>query len=266
MNNLQLIKAFIKWYIKARNLHGIHSPFLYEFAKDCLYHDYDRSLFRDIEKERKILKCDNTPISYIDPGAGNRGINLNGQKTKTRTVKNIAHNSLQKAKYSRLFYALIKHLDCQNILELGTSLGITTSYMSLANRKAEIETIEGVKEIAEIAARTFNNLNCTNIKLHIGNFDELLPTILSHNKLYDLVFIDGNHQGDFLLKYFSLIIKHMATHGVIIVDDIRWSESMYNSWQIIKERPDVTLTVDLFFMGLAFKNPALSKENYMVRY
>jgi predicted O-methyltransferase YrrM len=266
MNNLQLIREYFRWYLKAKNLHGIHSPFLYNFAKDCLYRDFDKGLFGPIEDERKRLKSDNTLISYMDPGAGNRGAKSLNPKIKTLSVKNIAHNSLQNAKYGRLFYALINYFGYRRILEMGTSLGITTSYMSMASKDAEIETIEGVKEIAEIASRTFQNLNCPNITLHIGNFDDVLPDILSHNKQYDLVFIDGNHRGSCLLKYFDLIIKHIPPHGVIIVDDIRWSESMNKAWQNIILRPEITMSVDLFFMGLAFINPAFSKDDFQVRF
>jgi predicted O-methyltransferase YrrM len=102
--------------------------------------------------------------------------------------------------------------------------------------------------------------------LHIGTFDEILPTLINHKKQYEMVFIDGDHKGSSLLKYFDQIVKQIPDHGVIIVDDIRWSSSMYEAWNEIKNRPDVKVTLDLFYMGLVFLKPGLSKENFMIKF
>jgi len=52
----------------------------------------------------------------------------------------------------------------------------------------------------------------------------------------------------------------------IIFDDIYWSEGMQQAWTEICARPEVTLSLDLFHMGVVFFNPGLTKEHYYIRY
>ncbi len=266
MNSAKLLKSYIKWYWKAKNLHGIHSPFLYDFIKDCLNTNDEHELFGQIESIREIYRRDTTRLIYQDPGAGNRRGTKPGQVHKQTQVKAIAKTSLQKPKYSRLLFRLIKHFTIKSALELGTSLGITTSYMSLANKDATIDTIEGVEVIAALALSTFEKLERTNIHLHKGTFDQILPHLLKQGKQYELVYIDGNHKGEALLKYFDLLIKHIPKHGVLVLDDIRWSTSMYEAWKKIEKDPRVQVTIDFFNMGMVFFNPALSKENFYIKF
>jgi predicted O-methyltransferase YrrM len=264
MNHFWLIKEYIKWYLSAKNLHGIHSPFVYEFIKNCINADIKEPVFQEIESLRKEYKNNSDFLSYADPGAGNR-IKTGNVKNK-RKIQSIAKNSLQHPRYCRLFYRMINYLEVFNVLELGTSLGITTSYMSRAGTSVKIDTIEGVKEIAALASGTFSKLNCQNISLHIGTFDEILPSLFPGEKQFQMVFIDGDHKGSSLLKYFDCIVKQIPRHGVVIIDDIRWSHSMYDAWEVIKNHPEVTVTIDLFYMGLVFFRPGLSKENFMIKF
>lgn len=266
MNSVKLLKAYIKWYWKAKNLHGIHSPFLFDFIKDCLNKDEMHEHFGQIESLRETYRRDSKMLVYQDPGAGNRRRPNPGLSVKQTQVKAIAKTSLQKPKYCRLFFRLIRYFNITSVLELGTSLGITTSYMSLANKDATIDTIEGVEQISALALSTFERLECTNVYLHRGLFDQRLPELLRPEKQYELVFVDGNHKGEALLNYFGLLIKHIPNHGVLVLDDIRWSTSMFEAWEQIKKDHRVRVTLDFFNMGMLFFDPALSKENFYIKF
>ncbi len=201
----------------------------------------------------------------MDPGAGSRGDNpLHKALPKTRSIARIANRSLQPARYAGMLYRIAVYFNYKKILEMGTNLGITAAYLSKAH--AQVHTIEGAHAIAEVAEEVFNNLNCKNIQLHKGNFDCLLPHLLNRHEQFDMVFLDGDHNGEKVLKYFNLLIKHISKEGVLVLDDIRWSSSMQQAWRAIKNHPDVNVTVDLFFMGLVFFNPALSKEHFNIRF
>jgi predicted O-methyltransferase YrrM len=255
----RLIHEYFKWYKKARNRHGIHSPFIYHFVENCLNKDDKAPFFHEIENLRQELFSSDTILDYNDPGAGSRAI-----KSHAKTVKKLAHTSLQKPKYCRFLHRLATYLNVTHALELGTSFGITTSYLSCASDHIRIDTIEGVQVIADIAETNFKKLQIQNIHLHRGTFSQILPALL--NKKYDLVFIDGDHRGDKLLSYFEDIVKHISEKGVIVIDDIRWSDSMLLAWQKIIARPDVAVSVDLFSMGLIFFRPGMSKENFYLKF
>jgi predicted O-methyltransferase YrrM len=260
-NNIRLVKHYFSWYLKAKNLHGIHSPFIYRFNDLCINNDERLPEFIPIEELREELLKDNTPLTYTDPGAGNRIASK-----QVKTISTVTRNSLQKSRHCRLLYRIARYFNSQNILELGTSLGITTAYLSKACPLATIHTIEGALPIALMAEENFNRLKCSNIITHQGLFNEILPKILIDNQSFDLVFIDGDHKGESLLKYFNDIIKHIPPHGVIIIDDIRWSDSMWHAWQFLSQHPDIRVTVDLLTMGVVFVNPSLSKEHFIIKF
>lgn len=264
---LTLVREFVRWRIKAKTRHGIHSPFLYDFLDNCLYQDYHKEDFSLIEIERKKLIRSRETISYFDPGAGSRVTKPNQPATKvTRRVSSIAANSLQKPKYCRLFNRMVSYFNAKNILELGTCFGITTTYLSLPDNRIRVDTIEGADSIARIAGQIFKQTKRSNINLYRGHFDRVLPELLNQNKKYDMVFIDGDHKGESLLKYFDKIVKHINPQGVIIIDDIRWSESMFDAWKEIIKKPVVKISVDLFHLGLVFFNPETSKEDFAIRF
>ncbi|MEJ7676871.1 MAG: hypothetical protein WKG06_03140 [Segetibacter sp.] len=52
-------------------------------------------------------------------------------------------------------FRIVNYYQANNIIELGTSLGITTSYLASANLKGNVYTFEGAKQVAAIAKQTF---------------------------------------------------------------------------------------------------------------
>ena len=53
---------------------------------------------------------------------------------------------------------------------------------------------------------------------------------------------------------------------IFIFDDIHWSQEMEEAWQIIKQHPQVKVTIDIFFMGIVFLKKELQKEDFRMRY
>ena len=162
---------------------------------------------------------------------------------------------------------MVRYYEPKKILELGASFGITTAYMAKADPAAEVYTIEGAGRIAEIAEETFQKLNISNVKLIKGNFDNIVPGLIQDHPPFDLVFIDGNHQKESTLHYFKLFSEKIIPSSILIFDDIHWSKGMEEAWMQIKEDPSVTLTIDLFFMGLVFFNSNFKvKQDFIIRY
>ncbi len=262
-----------------RRPYGIHSPFLYDFAEQCMYASGDQDAFDHPERFRSDLENNHTTIIRKDFGAGNRQNqlrNLFGDTSgkvppalfheKAEKVSTVAQRSLQRAKYCRLFYRMARYLNAKNILELGTSFGISTAYFAMGNPSACIHTIEACPQTAAVAQRLFNQAGLSNIRQYTASFREALPSILNETKQFDIVYIDGDHSYRGVTEYFSLVSKHMAPDGVIIIDDIRWSQQMWKAWKHIINSHDVSLSVDLGYIGMAFFLQNLSKENIMMGY
>ena len=153
----------------------------------------------------------------------------------------------------------------ENILEIGTSLGIGTLGLNLGNDKAKITTLEGCSETQKIAEKYLNQFNINNVNFVIGNFDSTLKQVISCEK-YDLIYFDGNHQKEPTINYFEQCLKAKKDNSVFIFDDIHWSEGMNEAWEYIKNHEEVTLTIDTFFWGLVFfRKEQFEKEHFTLR-
>ncbi len=260
MFNIWLTKNFIKYKLFSRHKrgHGIHSPFVFNFIVNVLNKKANNKHFSEIENLRKKLKSDNSIINITDLGAGSHK-----NKSNNRTIKEIAKNSVESKKNAELIYKICNYYNCKNVLELGTSLGITSSYIALS--KANLTTIEGCKNIAKQAKKNFTKLNINNIKLIVNNFDNELPLQLQKNK-FDLIFFDGNHRYNATIKYFNTAIEFAENNTIFIFDDIYWSPEMTKAWNEIKKDKRVKVSIDLFHLGILFFCNELSKQNFVIRY
>lgn len=268
MQNASLLASFPLWYLKARNRHGIHSPFLYRFLDQCVYKDRQETEFISIEEHRLQLRREPTVLNYTDPGAGSRllsPISNSGNRQREITVARLARTSLQSARFCRLLYRMVQYFQCKNILEMGTSLGITTAYLASAAPEGRVYTIEGAEPIARKAAAFFAQQDLRQVHLQNELFDNALANLAPENR-FDLIYLDGDHQGNKVLEYFSILMKHIHNSSVLVLDDIRWSTSMFEAWKKICRREEVRISVDMFHLGILFFDPRLTKEHFTIRY
>jgi len=257
----QFITDYLKHRLTARTRHGTHSPFVYKLADEVIYDFNDKSEYKNIEQQRKKLFSDESIITVTDLGAGSH---LN--KNRTKKVSQIAKNALKSPRLAKLIYRLAKETRPKTAIELGTCLGITTSYLSTACPDAEVITIEGCPQTAEVAKKNFNDLALNNIELHVGNFDGILPDIIARQPSLDFVYIDGNHRKDATLNYFKWCLPKVTEDSLLIFDDIYWSGGMKEAWAEIKNHPDVTVTVDLFWIGLVYFKKGQAKEHFKLKF
>jgi predicted O-methyltransferase YrrM len=263
-SKFQLAKKYLHYYFTASNGkgHGIHSPFVFDFIKQVKNDKKKYACYELIEARRKALLNDNNVIEVEDFGAGSSVI-----KTNKRIVKAIARSSLKPKKFSQLLFRMVQYYQPKTILELGTSLGITTAYLAAGNIHAKVFTCEGATNIAAIAKQTFGQLNIKNIALTKGDFTHTLPPLLQQLQHIDLAFVDGNHRKAPTLDYFTQLLQYANQHTILVFDDIHWSAEMEEAWAAIQQHPAVTLTIDLFFIGIVCVNTDIKvKQHFTIRF
>ena len=261
MFNLRFAKDYLLHRFKAKNRHGVHSPFVYRLVDKVIYDFNPKKVYAEAETLRKQLLIDNRVIPVTDLGAGSH---VNNKRQKK--VSAIAHNALKPPKLAQLLYRLTADLQPRNIIELGTCLGITTVYLQKAAPGAKVYTLEGCPETAGIAKETFKKARMDNVELITGNFDDTFAAVINNLTQLDFVFVDGNHQKDATLKYFEWCLPKVHENTMLIFDDIYWSEGMKEAWAEIKAHPQVTVTIDLFWIGLVFFKQGQVKENFLTRF
>lgn len=253
-------KDYLLHRLTAKTRHGTHSPFVYKLADEVIYLKPHLEDYSIIEAQRKRLLQDNDTIQVTDLGAGSQ---LN--KDRTKKVRQIARNALKRPKLAQLIYRLAKFNNPRSIIELGTCLGITSAYLSKAAPTAKVITIEGCPNTAAVAGRNFRALGLDNVQLEVGNFDDILPGILKSQTQLDFVYIDGNHRKDATLNYFEWCLPKVHENSMLIFDDIYWSEGMKEAWAEIKRHPQVTVTVDLFWIGLVFFKKGQARQDFKLK-
>jgi len=258
---IQFISDYLKHRLTAKTRHGTHSPFVYKLADEVIYDFSNKSEYKNIEAQRKKLFNDDSEITVTDLGAGSH---LN--KNRVKKVSQIAKNALKSKRLAQLIYRLAENTKPKTAIELGTCLGITSAYLAKANPEAQIITIEGCPQTAGVASNNFKDLDLNNIELHVGNFDLLLPDIIAKQPTLDFVYIDGNHRKDATLNYFKWCLPKVTEDSLLIFDDIYWSKGMKEAWNEIKNHPDVTVTVDLFWIGLVYFKKGQAKEHFKLKF
>jgi len=217
--------------------------------------------FEKIDTIRQQYLANKTRISITDKGAGSQFGTV-----KSKTIAQIARHSAIQQKYGELLSRLIINFKPLNIIELGTSLGISTLYLSLPNKATPVTTIEACSQCASIAKQTFNQQHCNNIQTNIATFDEALPSIIAKSNQIDVAFIDGNHRGDATFNYFQLLLQKSHSNTIFVFDDIHWTRDMFEAWQTICRHPQVSLTIDLFQFGVVFFHPQTEKQHLTIKY
>jgi len=258
IDTIHRLKEFLSYQQRAQTKYYIHSPFVYQFYLNVL----EGSTADELQKIKALhdhLFQIYDKISINDMGAtpGN----------KEKTISKLASGASMPEKYGKVLFNLVRYFSPGTIIELGTCLGISTAYMASADDAGKIITIEGSKSLSDLAVKNWGELKFNNIEAIIGSFDEKLPEVLSGIETVDMAFIDGNHRYAPTLKYFNMLMEKANEKSILVFDDIYWSREMSEAWTVIKKDPRITLTIDIYRLGIVFmRHDKLAKEDFTLRY
>ena len=252
------VLSYIQWLPKTFYLHGIHSPFAYTLTKECLRNKRSSKHTTEIHDYRKRLFSSKKTIEVTDFGAGSRVF-----KSNTRKVSAIAKNAGATKKRMLLLQRLVAYLNPEQLLEFGTSLGMATFAMSKGSQSTKITSLEGCPATTAVAREILEHFKVQNVELIEGRFRESLKEIKSPT--IDMVYFDGNHSKEATLSYVKTMLPTVKNETVWIFDDIHWSLEMTQAWEKIKVMPEVSVTIDCYWLGFVFFRKEQVKEDFYVR-
>ena len=267
------IFAYIKHFFTAWNTtgEGIHSPFLFHLVRFVMRDENSYYCFADIERRREYLLACDDELDVIDYGS-------KGSKQGThikRRVCDIAKGHLESAKVGQLLFRLVASLKEHEkrpleILELGTSLGITTAYLAASDSRNQVTTLEGSEVVLRIAQGNWRALKLENIAWQTGNIDDTLyiyarENLEKNHKPLDIAFVDANHTCEATMRYADCLLPKMSENGMMVIDDIHYSKGMEKAWNALKADERVTTSMDLYHIGILFVNKCFLKRHYRIR-
>jgi predicted O-methyltransferase YrrM len=254
------IKSYLKFLWHSKNEHAVHSPFVFSLITKCFYDRKPKTAYSVLEEYRNSLLQNKKSISVNDFGAGSKVF-----KSNSREIAKIAKTAGISIKRAELLFRITHYFQPESILEIGTSLGLATSALSLGNLTAKITTLEGCPETTKIAQNQFRQFGLSNVNLVTTEFKNYLINNESSIINYQLIYFDGNHSKKATLDYFELLIPTITNETVWIFDDIHWSSDMEEAWEMIKKHPKVTVTIDTFQWGLVFFRYEQNKQDFIIR-
>jgi predicted O-methyltransferase YrrM len=257
---VKLLLRYLLFYFRSGNAHSIHSPFVFDLYTKVIRSAQAQPVFTRIENIRRQLLGSKEVIEIRDLGAGSRISN-----SPRRRIETIARYAEKNSCIGQLLYRLVDHFGSETVLDLGTSLGVTTLYLASPHRQCRVFTFEGCPETLKVAKRNFSALDLDNIQAVEGNIDQTLPKVLERLGRVDFAFFDANHRLEPTLRYFRTCLGKAHEDSVFVFDDIYWSLEMMQAWQEIKNHSSVTLTVDLFHIGIVFFRRKQPKQHFALR-
>ncbi len=235
-----MIRDYLLYRFKSVTEHGVHSPFVFELVTNVIYNQTDYYSFKKIENVREQL---------LDS-----------------KIRQIARQETLSSKYTQLLFRLVNHFQPAQIIELGTSLGISTAYMASANSKIPVITVEDRPEISEIAKKNFEQLELKNIVQLSGDAKTLLQSILEKKQELNFIVFNEKHCNEKTLNYFGQCLEKGNESDLFVFTDIHSSTEMRDAWKEIKNNNKVRVTIDLFFMGLVFFRTGQVKQHFIIKF
>lgn len=239
------ISAYFRHRLAAKTRHGTHSPFVYKLADEVIYDFSSKKVYEEIEAERKKL--------------------LNDDKTASKVGKQ-AKNDLKSPRLLQLLYRLAAYHQPKHLIEIRTDFGITTTYLAKAGVDANVFTLIDTAAMAALTQQNLAAIGVNNVTIAVGKLEEVFKSTIEQTQTLDLVYIGGKNGKDFSLTIFNLCLTKADEHTVIIFDQIYWNEEMQSAWQTIKNHPEVSITIDLFWLGLVYFRKGQAKEHFKLKF
>lgn len=262
-NRLWWLGQYINYRTQAGDAHTLHSPFLYKlYTETLLPQNWETpDSLKAINQLHRQLKSSTQEITVTDFGAG---ATLH-QGNRTRTIGSMIKSGCKSPAGRALLYRLVQMAQPQVIVELGTSMGLTTAALQQAAPQADLYTFEGCPQTAAAARQHWQQLSLQNIHTTLGNIDETLQAVLNRIDRVDFAYLDANHRYEPTTRYFEQLLNKAHEQSVFVLDDIYWSKGMQQAWQQICRHPQTVTSIDLFEFGLVFFEKRHPRQHFQIR-
>jgi predicted O-methyltransferase YrrM len=255
--------SYLRYLLRARSTFRVHSPYVYSLYTDVILDKSSKEVFTLIEKRRASLLKQRSLLEITDFGTG---AGKNPYRVRFKQVRSITRHSSVHPKYGRLLHRLARSFEAEQVLEIGTAMGISSMYIASAVPASRMVTMEGCAMIADKAAGNFRKMDMQNIEVDVGNFDlHLEKTLATFNRL-DFVFLDGNHRQEATMRYFNQVMPKLHPGSIMVIDDIHRSKCMQRAWKEIREHEKVSISIDLFRLGIVLFRDDIAKENFTLKF
>ena len=240
----------------------MHSPFVFDLTTNILPSAPCQTQPMADSMRRELL-LEELQILIEDHGAGYDG---HTKSSHRKSIREILRSSARDQKTGALLHRLVKAYQPAQMLELGTNLGFSALYQADANPQGKLISVEGAVQLAVLASKGLK-MRTPNAEIHCGTFENVLHSQIDWNQFKPgHVLIDGNHRKEPTLAYFHFLLPKVKDGALMVFDDIHWSPGMTEAWESLIQHPEVSVSVDLFSLGLVWIRKNQAKEHFVLRF
>lgn len=237
---------------------GVHSPFVYNLITKVIEEKRPYYCYDDIELVRRQFYYRETRLPWIDRRYGGK------KEVLYRPVGDILRREAIRRKQGELLFRLANYFKPRHILQFGCSAGISTLYLTAYAPEVDCTVLERIPSLAAVARQVWEKAARGPIDLRIGEYQALLPAALEKSDTLDLVFFNRLEECDDRHTLFEACLEKAHNETVIVLSGIKANPAMRAFWRSVCARPDVTVTLDLYTLGIVILNRKLHKRNYTV--
>jgi 16S rRNA G527 N7-methylase RsmG len=241
--------------IRYRRGFGVHSPFVFNLISKVIDERNPYYSFEDIELVRLCFKFDETIISYKD---------IISQKEKKITIGNAIYKKTLSPKKGALLFRLANYFKAKNILQIGSGMGIPTLYLTSYSKNINCLVLESEESFSEIAKKVIKKGSDKNIEVRVGEYKDTLQEALSDLKEIDIVYFDYCNDYEINYNLFEQCVKYTNVNSIFIINGIKANNNSRKLWNKICDNEKVTVSIDMYSIGIVTFNPKLHKKKYIV--
>lgn len=237
------------------------------FAFGADWTKQERILGREIESFRRripSLVAGETMASLPSPHSGEFTLDEHGRsqgaQVKQSAVADHARTGVAPGG-GTLLRRIVSGIGARRVLELGTNTGFSGCYITTATSRPELVTIEYSAELCQLARQNIGRFSQT-VTIMNTLFDNAIDELRKKGERFDCAFIDGQHERRATVHYAERVAPLMSPKGVLVFDDIYWSDDMNQAWKEICMSPHYDLTIDLGWKGVAMLAGGSPKRHF----
>ena len=249
------------YYRKHKYGRSIHAPYLFSLVNGVVFNGLKSDTPPGIIAAHRSLFREHTMINTGGFGAGS-----SVKRSPKRKVSSMVRKSSISFRYAKLLYRISKWYNPEMILELGTGVGVSTSYLASGQPGIPVHSIEGSKEKVAFALRFMKSNSLDNVTISCGELDQELNKMLPNLPDRLLVFMDANHRYEPTIRNMRSLLSAVKEDALILMDDIYWSPDMNRAWKEVISWPKVRVSIDLFQMGILLLGKDLSKADVKISF
>jgi predicted O-methyltransferase YrrM len=129
------------------------------------------------------------------------------------------------------------------IVEFGTAFGVSGMYWLSGMRAGRLYTFEPNADWAGSAEENLCAIS-DRFVLTVDTFETVGPTLLAPQSV-GIAFVDAIHTSEFVARQYGILAPLMKRGGLVLFDDIDFSQDMADCWRRIASHPELAASATL---------------------